>query len=1301
MALNQNQPTRNRNPYQGVSFDDFDTVRLMVATREDILNWSHGEVLKPETINYRTQRPEKDGLFCEKIFGPEKDINPHDSRFKGVRSREAAVDKNGALVTKAIVRRSRMGHIGLAAPIVHTWFLKTNPSPLAQISGLKVKELERIIYYRDRLLLTINRDPLKKYYKQLSDQIDKVRHQIVDLQEAAEKAPLTATELERLNDLNTTVVDKEIDRDLVGMIIEQPIHTLLPESTYQELPPEVKKQIKAEMGGEAVYKMLLAIDLDDLTSQIEAEIKQTNSYQIKQECRHRLRIIQGIAKAAIKIEDMCLTALPVIPPDLRPIIHLQNGRFATSDLNDLYRRVINRNNRLKNLIELDAPDIICLNEKRMLQESVDALIDNSAQRSSSPPVTAAAKNRKLKSLTDYLKGKHGRFRQNSLGKRVDYSGRSVIISGPRLKASECGLPKVMALELFKAAVVGELISRDLAANIRAAIRLIDSGDGVVWDALDRVIEGKYVLLNRQPTLHRLSVQAFLPRLIEGKAIQLPPLVCKGFNADFDGDTMSVHLPLSAEAQAEARDLMTPSHNLLHPANGRPILYLDQDVVVGLYFLTYERYPDEPERHFADSGTAMVAYDHDQIKLQTPIALIYRGQLQKTTLGRILLNEVFPNDFPFQDRVLTKNAIGELMALVYRSYDSETTLEIADRLKDLAFAAATDSGLSIGMNDFMDIVGVDAVQAAGLNKAAAINRNHSLGLINEAERYRLIVQNLASVDDQVLDLVNDQFHQKQSALKLIVDSEARGKINIDQVKQMTAAVGVQSDAVGQPIELPVNSSYYRGLRTIEYFIAARGGRKSMADIALKTADAGYLTRRLVYVAQNVFTAAIEPGPEVDPGFWVSRADSEAIGFPLANRLVGRYMAADLKVGDQLLGRRGDLITMDIANQVEASDLDGVLILSVLSNRNYEFVPQKCYGIDLGYDKLVQPNHAIGVIAAQSIGEPSTQLKLDSKHSGGVASVSSSPVNTGLDRVIELFDARQPKGLGFLATIEGTVAIVTRPDGGHQITIQPDPDQPQVVKLRGNLVGPDSVLVKVGDEVRYNQPLLLAIDWSVRLAPAAGKVVGIERSSTAADVAVLIQPSSLGVDVHQVSANRKILVKHGQTVKRGQALTSGSFALDKLLATRGVTETQRYILNEASNVFISQDKNFIADKHFEVIIRQMFSQVKIVDSGDSEFLNGDFVSRYSLEIANQELVAAGKQPATWVQLVLGLAKVGVLSDSFLAAASFQNTTQILVGSSIRGRIDHLRGLTENVILGRKIPVGTGAPEAPSVALETESE
>lgn len=1366
-----------------IDFADFDSVRLTVASKEDILSWSHGEVLKSETINYRTQKPEKDGLFCERIFGPVKDINPHDSRFKRTRGRHIAVDKKGMIVTKSIVRRERMGHIALATPVAHIWFLRVAPSPLSCITGLTIKNLEKIIYFNSFIILELNKDykaelltTLDKTYKTFKQELDKPKqtdvlveslfsyfkkqakvaedlnqdsfdifsilmkinsyysehkelfdnlktHQLISVQQmeslidsffelanSFKNSPLTLKDKKafevfqdylknksKKTDLDSKLVkefeqiNKALDKFLTDLNFKveklDDLYSkrrsqlqddikykgLLTEIDYRGLPLAYRKLIKINMGAEAITELLKQIDIDDLIKSLEQQAEKTRG-QKKIGYLKRLKILAGMKQAGINIEDFCLTALPVIPPNLRPIIQLDGGRFATSDLNDLYRRVINRNNRLKKFQESNAPEVIVRAEKRILQESVDALIDNSQQRGGRV-ATTGRHQRKFKSLADILKRKQGRLRQNLLGKRVDYSGRSVIVVGSKLDISECGLPKHMALELFKPFVIGYLITNNHVNNIPAAKRLIETEDNIVWDALDQVIRGKYILLNRAPSLHRLSVQAFQPKLIEGKAIQLHPLACKGFNADFDGDTMAVHLPLSKVAQAEAEKFMVVSNNLLHPADGTPILYLDQDIILGLYYLTYTPQPLEGAKikhWFGSINEAIYAYDGGHIKIQTPIEIYFRDKRYKTTLGRIIFNEVFPEDFPFQNRDMTKDAIKDMMSIVYEMYDNQATVKIANNLKELAFEYATKSGLSIGMDDFMTVEGYEDIQTQAVEKTVGIDKYWRQGQITRRERFNLIVGTWRQVNAQIQELVNEQFKTQNNFLSLVVDSSARG-IKLGDIKTMTATVGQMQDANGQPLELSVNSSYTSGLPTLEYFVAARGSRKALIDVALSTADSGYLTRKLVYVAQSSIT--IEDSDDYhDDGFAIFRSESAEINVDFGNRLVNRYAAEDVRLNDEIVVKRDELITKKAAKQIEDSDLESVKVMSVLSTSCITGIPVKSYGIDLANGNLVDINQPVGIIAAQSIGEPSTQLKLDSKHGGGLSTAVRYLVSTGLNRVEELFEVRSPKGLAHLAPFSGRVKVIEK-NYDYEVIISA-----QEASILGIDVTNCELAVKLKDGVLENGLIAYDENYEAVLAPCTGTIVKIE------DNVVHLKPSKVLEARFVISKDFELLVKDNELVERSQQLNSGSLKLEEILNLRGKEEVQRYILIEISKVFASQGTH-VADKHLEIIIRQMFSRVQIVDAGDSKFIQGDIVSQLAILDENANLVKAKKKPAVWKQLVLGITKINSLSDSFLVATSFQDITRILVNSAIHGRVDKLEGIIENVILGRRIPVGTG--------------
>lgn len=1254
-----------RNYTNGTDIADFDAVRLAVASPENILDWSYGEVTKPETINYRTQKPERDGLFCERIFGPVKDINPHDAKYKGVRSREAAVDKNGELVTRSIVRRERMGHISLAVPVAHVWFLRGTPSAMGLLLGLTVKNLERVAYFASYIVKEVDaakRDQLlqdREAEHKAAQEAIKIRF---EKEAEAPEANVKALAEMQTKEIEELTEDFELFRTQLTSL--ERLH-LINETDYRNLPDELRELVKVGMGGAALRDMLMQIDLGELITTLSLEAEDAKG-QRKKKLMKRLRLLESMQRAGIKPSSMCLSVLPVIPPDLRPMVQLTGGRFATSDLNDLYRRVINRNNRLKKLMDLNAPEVIRRNEQRMLQESVDALIDNNSARSGRA-VAATGQRRRLKSLSDMLKGKQGRFRQNLLGKRVDYSGRSVIVAGPELKINQCGLPKMMALELFKPFVIGELIANEHAHNIRSASRLIEMGETVVWDALDQVIKGKYVLLNRAPSLHRLSIQAFQPVLIEGRAIQLHPLVCKGFNADFDGDQMAVHLPLSDKAQAEARDIMAANKNLLKPADGSPILHIEQDIVLGCYYLTYDRADETEKVHpYSHLSEALMALDQDVLRLQSVVRVPFRGQVRQTTVGRILFNELFPEDFEFQDEAMTKKRLQRVMAAVHAKYGQEKTAEIADDLKDLGFRYATQSGLSIGMGDFEPINGMDKLIDSGDDRTAKISEQYEQGFITEDERYRLTVENWSKIEAQVKDMLSKQMVGQDSSTAIAINSGARG--NISQLLNAVGMLGVLSDASGKAIELPIKSGYVAGLDPLEYFTGTRGTRKALIDIALKTADAGYLTRRLVDVSQDVFTIEEEFAGS-DPGFAMLRSDSAEIGVTYASRLEGRFLAVALKG----YGKQGDRITEQIATAIDAeASIDGVKIMSTLSSSSVRGVPRKSYGVDPATGELVADHHPIGVIAAQSIGEPGTQLSLDSKHRSGA--LIADDTAQGLTRIEELFEARSPKGQAYLTEITGTASVWE--EGDHYIiSVAADGKADITFDL-----GERKAQVADGSDIAIGDVVASLEDGSEPLvATMSGKAHVTKKT-------VVIQPTGQSTVRYELPGYKQLFVADGDKVVAGQRLTSGSINLQDLLRLQSVESTQRYIMNEILKIFAGQGQN-IADKHLEIIVRQMFSRVQIEEAGDSDFVTGDIVSKLAVSDANEKLVSANKKPAVVTRLLLGITKASLSTDSFLSAASFQDTTRVLIAAATSGRTDTLYGLKENVILGRKIPVGTG--------------
>lgn len=1257
---------------------DFNAIRLTVASPEDILNWSHGEVTKPETINYRTQKPERDGLFCERIFGPVKDINPHDSKLKGVRSREAAVDKNGELITKSIVRRERMGHISLAAPVAHIWFMRGTPSAMSLLLGINVRNIERIAYFATYVIISADEEKRDQYLADLEAETEagrtaiKMRYEHQAEAEDANVKELAEQQSRELEELNDSYVLKKTQLESLAK------GALISEVDYRKLPEEYEELITVDMGGSALKTMLDEVDLSELIAKLNEEVAGAKGQREKKLLK-RLKMLESMQVAGIKPSSLTVTVLPVIPPDLRPMVQLTGGRFATSDLNDLYRRVINRNNRLKKLIDLNAPEVIRRNEMRMLQEAVDALIDNSAARGNRA-ASATGGRRKLKSISDMLKGKQGRFRQNLLGKRVDYSGRSVIVVGPKLKIHQCGLPKLMALELFKPCIISWLIRNEYAYNIRSATRLIESGDALVWDALDSVIEGKYVLLNRAPTLHRLGIQAFQPVLVEGKAIQLHPLVANGFNADYDGDQMAVHLPLSEKAQAEARDLMSATANLLKPADGSPVLSIGQDIVLGNYYITYEKpsVQSKEVKAYSSIYEAEMAYDDGKLELQSPIRVFAKGEIRETTLGRVFFNDILPEDFPYDNSVQNKKQLKRVLAKIFDKYGAETTALTADRMKGLAFRFATVAAVSTGQEDYVQFEEISEFVAEGDAKTTLISEQFDQGLITEEERYNLTVGTWRAVDRKIADFLQEKLKEMDTSISVMVNSGARG--DISNVKWASAMIGITVDSNNREIELAIRSNFKDGLSSLELFVATRGARKGLIDTALKTADAGYLTRRLVDVSQDVFS--VEDTEGEDDGFAIYRSESELTMIDFSNRLVGRYAAEDVPG----YINKDELITREIASAIDADEsVESVKIKSVLSTNCLRGIPRKSYGVDMATGYLIEANQPVGVIAAQSVGEPGTQLTLRTFHKGGEAG---GDITQGLPRVEELFEARTPKGQAKMTEVTGIVDIW---EDGKKYVVQVTPDSGHVerISLEGR-----TVIVKPGSNVKVGDVLATGESESRPLTAPFDGVVEI-----AEDTLVLAANASSPVR-YEVPGSAQLVVNKNDYVEAGDRLTTGSLNLHDLMRLKGVEATQRYIINDILRIYAAQGQD-VADKHLEIIVRQMFSRVQVEDPGDGIFVTGDIVSKASVVEANIELAAQGKQLVQYTQLLLGITKVSIWSDSFLSAASFQDTTRVLIGAAISGRIDRLHGLKENVIIGRKIPVGTGVSDRVSRELEVEGQ
>ena len=1229
--------------------NNFDALRISLASADDIRSWSHGEVKKPETINYRTLKPEKDGLYCEKIFGPTKDWECACGKYKRVRFKGIVCERCGVEVTRSKVRRERMGHIELAAPVSHIWYFKGSPSRLGYLLDIPPKELEKVLYFASSIITSVDKEGRDEDADELRDELaadleelDAERDRLIEatrrlgtdyvpedddfVDEIDEDERLTPEEVEaEIADIHEEFIErKQLRQDAFEAFMKIEPKQLVPEEAlYREMRMNYKNYFTGGMGAEAVRDLLDAMDLEEAAEELRDTIANGKG-QKRAKAIKRLKVVDAFLKSDNKPSDMILDVIPVIPPDLRPMVQLDGGRFATSDLNDLYRRVINRNNRLKRLLDLGAPEIIVNNEKRMLQEAVDSLFDNGRR---GRPVTGPG-NRPLKSLSDMLKGKQGRFRQNLLGKRVDYSGRSVIVVGPSLKLHQCGLPQQMALELFKPFVMKRLVELEYAANIKAAKRAVDRGASYVWDVLEEVIVEHPVLLNRAPTLHRLGIQAFEPVLVEGKAIKLHPLVCTAFNADFDGDQMAVHVPLGAEAQAEARVLMLSANNIKSPAHGRPLTVPTQDMIIGVYYLTAARdnFPGEG-RAFVNFADAVNAHDaHADVDLQakiwvrlpkdTQVATAFHtyeehkaGTRLETTIGRIIFNNVFPDDYPFMNYQMNKKEIGRLVEDVCNRYDLADVPPILDGLKETGFHYATLAGITVSVYDATVPPNKKEILDDAEAKVDAIDEDYEMGLMSPEERHKQVVDIWTDANEKVGDAMSANFDH-YNPIYMMADSGARG--NIKQIRQLAGMRGLMADTKGQTIDIPVKSNFREGLSVLEYFISTHGTRKGMADTALRTADSGYLTRRLVDVAQEVIVREIDCGT------------AEGVPYPLHNEkgeldenLIGRCLLESAVSTDGTVVLEGDnyISSMDQLAEMAAAGIEEVTIRTVMTCHAEHGVCQKCYGWDLATARPVNIGTAVGIIAAQSIGEPGTQLTMRTFHAGGVAG---EDITQGLPRVQELFEARKPKGQAVLAEISGTLQV-SGDKSSKTLTIH---DQ----------------------EGNYREYVVSA---RATLFPG---------------------------------------VEDGGEVKVGQQLTKGSVNPHDLLRLTDPNTTLRYIVAQVQGVYVSQGVD-INDKHIEVIARQMLRKVAVLDAGDSDFLPGRQVNRFEFEKVANELIAEGKEPPVGQPLLLGITKASLATDSWLSAASFQETTKVLTDAAIEGKTDHLASLKENVIIGKPIPAGTG--------------
>ncbi len=1247
---------------------DFDAVRLGLASPEQILDWSHGKVTKPETINYRTLRPERDGLFDERIFGPTKDWECYCGKYKGTHYRGVVCDRCGVLVTRSIIRRERLGHIELAVPVTHVWYLRGPTSTIGLLLNMTSKNLEKIVYFASYVVTKLDGTAKDKYLARLAKELESNRETIKKRfdkeanKKGADVAKVAEDQAASLAEVETQYVTTR------NSLANLELKAVLSEPEYRELIATYSGIFEAKIGADAILELLSQVDVTKLVKTLHAEAAEAQG-QRRRRILKRLKLLEGMRKAKINPTWMIVKNLPVIPPDLRPMVQLPGGRFATSDLNDLYRRVINRNNRLQKLMDIRAPEVILRNEMRMLQEAVDALIDNAHARSGRA-VSATGGRRRLKSLSDMLRGKQGRFRQNLLGKRVDYSGRSVIVAGPDLTMDQCGLPKLMALELFKPFVIGKLIEGEIAHNVKMAGRMIERGETEVWDALDEVIKNKYVLLNRAPTLHRLGVQAFKPILIEGRAIQLHPLVCQGFNADFDGDQMAIHLPLSKAAQAEAKRYMAANHNLLKPADGQSIVYVAQDIVLGIYYITYERYQlREPKSTYSTYEEVLYAFEEGAIEYQTPIATYVDGKLTTTTFGRLTFNRVLPEELPYFNDTFDDKHLDGLLTEVFDRFGEEITAQTAERIKKLGFEVATRSGISTGMDDYLVPSEKHALLAEGEAKAIEVSEMYAQGLITNEERARLTIEGWQDVNNRLKKILEEKFALADNSTTITVISGARASLNT--VAQLAGMKGLIQDVYGETIELPITSNFKEGLSPLEYFSSARGSRKGLVDTALRTADAGYLTRKLVDVNQDVFTTEDDCGDK--DGIVIPRHSSEETGQDFAFTLAGRYAADDVVAkGKKVLVKKGQLISKEAAQAIMADEgFESVKIRSVLKCHTLRGICRTCYGIDLGRGALVDLRVPVGVIAAQAVGEPGTQLTLRTFHRGGTAGAD---ITHGFGRIEELFEARSPKGQAVLADIDGIVSIKENKSQYH-ITVQAAGAHTTSYELTDKA----RPQVKNGDTVAQGQALAVTHDGRVITSHSDGTVkvlkTQINVTSPAAEAKEYVVPNY-----------RTLTVKDGDIVAAGQRLTSGSLNLQDLLQLTDEATVQRYVMTEIQAIYNMQGQT-IADKHLEIVVRQMLSRVQIEEPGDSLFVTGDIISRAAVIEENDRLRGEKKQPSSYRQLLLGVARVAGWSDSFLSAASFQDTTRVLISAATQGRVDPLYGLKENVIIGRQIPVGTG--------------
>lgn len=1228
---------------------EFDAIKLSIASPEKIEEWSNGEILRPETINYRTQKPERDGLFCERIFGPTKDYECYCGKYKKIRYKGVICDKCGVEITRSSVRRERMGHINLITPIAHIWYVHGTSSLLGSVLDMTVSDLEKVIYFAGFIILEVNEDIKSQALIQLEEEYKTL------------KKDANSSQLSKIE-----AIYKKTKQELESLVYKK----ILTESAYRDLSLKYGQIVRVGIGAEAVYEILKKMDIKEELKKIKESIAKGTQTNIKKLLK-RYRILHNFKKANIKPDWLILTKLPVIPPDLRPMVHLDGGRYATSDLNDLYRRIINRNNRLKKLISQGAPEVICRNEKRMLQEAVDSLIDNNARRGKT--VVQTANQRKLKSLSDMLRGKQGRFRQNLLGKRVDYSGRSVIVVGANLKLNECGLPKYMALELFKPYVISKLISEGYVYNVKNASKMIDDGASEVWDILEKIIKESYVLLNRAPTLHRLGIQAFKPVLIEGKAIQIHPLVCQAFNADFDGDQMAVHIPLSEQAQWEAKNIMQSSLNLLKPSSGEPVVAPRLDIVLGCFYLTsFENNTIGENKIFSSKNEAILAYQngfvHVRAKIKVRMNINKKDELIETSIGRILFNNILPEELRFINETMDSKNLKKIVAKCFNKFGIDETSKLVDKIKEIGFEYATISGITFSINDISVPKEKDSIISKADKELEIVEKQYNNGLISDQERMSKITELWFIAKDQVEKNMIADF-DKNSPVYTILFSGARG--SVVQLTQMAGMKGSVVNPTGEIIEIPIKSNYKDGLSVTEYFISTHGARKGRTDTALRTSDAGYLTRRLVDVAQDIVITSNDCN--TNKGLVIKKSEnSDKFG----TILLGRYLLENIKdkKTKKILVKKDTFIDEKINKILQENNIDQVTVRSAIYCKNDFGICQKCYGADLSTGNLAEIGATVGVVAAQAIGEPGTQLTLRNFHMGGV---SGEDITSGLPRVEELFEARSPKTPAIIAKFDGIVKII---DDKNTRTLQiiSQNTQKEEYKIDKNY----KISVKNNDFVKAKQIIATSVGKKSIRTNISG-IVKIKNEK------IIITSKENNIESYQISPKLGLNIKNNQEIKRGDILTEGHLNLDKTLEIKGKEYVINYIINNIKEIYESQGQS-INEKHVEIILRQMFSKVYINEPGDSDYVIGQLIDKNIIENKNISLKKEKKKEIICSQIILGMTRISLKTESFLSAASFQETTGVLIDAASRGAIDKLKGLKENVIIGKLIPAGTGFKE-----------